>query len=49
MDRTAVPHELVALILTGIRGSEEKRLNKATGGLIRLEGAAYAGKGLAQG
>ena len=36
LDRWGVKHEIVALILTGIRGSGEKRLSEATKGMIRF-------------
>lgn len=36
LDRWGVKHEIVALILTGIRGSGEKRLSEAAKGMIRF-------------
>lgn len=34
VDRCGVKHEIAALILTGIRGSSEKRLSEASKGMI---------------
>lgn len=34
VDRCGVKHEIAALILTGIRGSREKRLSEASKGMI---------------
>jgi hypothetical protein len=40
LDRWGVKHEIVALILTGIRGSREKRLSDAVGRSVRFATSA---------